>query len=120
MKTQLLGYLEAFTDYYQATILRRLVAGVIIGGLVWICIFIIALVMGVFIEDNLWLKTVQIDLPGIGGIFALLVSFQIWGLLPQPFINGEEQLSTDTEIAKDEVTEDSTHTESVETVDKKE
>ena len=118
MKTKLLGNLEAFSDYYQATVLRRLVVGLVIGGILWISIVIIAIVMGFFVEDNLFLKTIILDLPGIGGIIALLVSFQIWGLLPQPLANVEEELSTDSKIEKEEIIEELTSTETVETEDK--
>ncbi len=120
MKTKLLENLEAFSDYYQATVLRRLVVGFFIGGILWIGFVIFAIIMGIFVEDNLFLKTVQLDLPGIGGIIALLVSFQIWGLLPQPLANGEEQLSSDSKIEKEEISEDLSSTGTIETEDKKE
>ncbi len=120
MKTKLLEYLEAFSDYYQATVLRRLVVGFFIGGILWIGIVIFAIVMGIFVEDNLFLKTVQLDLPGIGGIIALLVSFQIWGLLPQPLANEEEQLSTDNKIEKGETSEDLISTEAIKTENEQE
>lgn len=116
MRTKFFGYLETFSDYYQATITRRLVVGLVIGILVWICIFAFALVLGIFVENNLWLKTVQLDLPGIGGIIALLVTFQIWGLLPQPSSDVEEYpSSTDSNTKNEDVVEELSNTETVET-----
>lgn len=45
-------------------------------------------------NENIWLGTLINDLPGLGFILALLISLQIWGLLPQPVDNHDEQVST--------------------------
>ncbi|UCE14498.1 MAG: hypothetical protein JSV04_04800, partial [Candidatus Heimdallarchaeota archaeon] len=61
---------------------------------IWISILIMTVLITIISDENIWLKTFINDLPGLGLILALLISLQIWGLLPQPMDTNDEQVST--------------------------
>ena len=85
--------------------------GLIVGSGIWISILIITIIIMLVSNENIWLKTLVNDLPGLGFILALIISLQIWGLLPQPVDSHDEQISTqnsDTIKTTEEVTEKNT------------
>ncbi|MHA2245935.1 MAG: hypothetical protein ACXADY_13315 [Candidatus Hodarchaeales archaeon] len=93
MKGNIIGNLENLTAYYKETPLRQVVMGLLVGGLLWFCFFTLTIILDFLINDDVWWETFIKDLPWLGGIMALLVSLQIWGLLPQPSNNDNEQPS---------------------------
>ena len=95
MKEKLSGNLESFSVYYKETPLRRVIVGLLVGGLLWFCFITITLILDFSTNDTVWWDTFLKDLPWLGGVMALLVILQIWGLLPQP-ANDDDQLSIDS------------------------
>jgi hypothetical protein len=62
-----------------------------IGGLLWGILLVFSMIVRPFFNNNTFLQTFLKDLPGIGLIFGLLITLEIWGLIPHPtFINEEE------------------------------
>ncbi len=112
MKEKISGNLKIFSAYYKETPLRRVIVGLLLGGLLWFSFFTITLILDFSTNDTVWWYTFLKDLPWLGGVIALLVSLQIWGLLPQP-ANDDEQLSIDSvkNIEDSDPTNDKTSTE---------
>ncbi len=94
MTERIAEFFNSFSDYYQKTLLRRLIVGSVVGSLFWFSIFLFSNILYFFQNDDIWLGTFQHDLPLVGAILALLVSLQIWGLLPQPVNNEDEHIFT--------------------------
>jgi hypothetical protein len=95
---------NSFSDYYQKTLLRRLIVGSIVGSLLWFSIFLFSNILYFFQNNDIWLGTFLHDLPLVGAILALLVSLQIWGLLPQPTNDNQENKSKiNAEKSADEI-----------------
>ena len=91
MKESISGNLENFSVYYKETLLRRVIVGFLVGGLLWFSFFTITLILDFSTNDTVWWDSFLKDLPWLGGVMALLVSMQIWGLLPQPANDIDEQ-----------------------------
>ncbi|MFX0013900.1 MAG: hypothetical protein ACFE98_04870 [Candidatus Hermodarchaeota archaeon] len=84
MKDQISVLTKNFISFYQKTLLRRTLVGIITGIFLWLFFFVLANFFNLLIDENTWWDTFLYDLPLLGTILALLVTFQIWGLLPQP------------------------------------
>ena len=95
---------NSFSDYYQKNLLRRLIVGLVVGSLLWLSIFLFSTLLYSFQNNDIWLGTFLHDLPLVGAILALLVSLQIWGLLPQPMYDNQEiKRETEAEKPVDEI-----------------
>jgi len=99
MSEKIVKYYSNFSDYYQKTLLRRLIVGFILGSFLWISVFLLASLLNV-IQFDLWWEIFLHELPLLGAILALIVTLQIWGLLPQPANEEDEQLSSTTNKEK--------------------
>lgn len=95
MSERLAEYFNSFSDFYQKTLLRRFVVGLVIGSLLWLSIFMFSNIFNFLQKDNVWWGTFLYDLPLVGAILAVLVSLQIWGLLPQPANNEDKLIITE-------------------------
>jgi hypothetical protein len=84
MKESFSNLYKSFSNYYQETTIRRLIVGLILGILLWFSFLAFTIIIDILTVNTVWWDTFLIDLPGIGVIAALLLTFQIWGLLPQP------------------------------------
>ncbi len=101
MKKKISGYFNSFTDYYEKSLIKRIFVGLIVGGFLWFCIFGITLIFDLFINDAIWWETFLKDLPFLGFILAILVSMQIWGLLPQPMNDNQVSIENVGNIEKE-------------------
>jgi len=95
MSEKIVEYFNSFSDYYQKTLLRRLIVGIILGSFLWVTIFLISNVLN-FIQNDIWWEIFLHELPQVGAVLALIVTLQIWGLLPQPANEVDEQLFSTT------------------------
>lgn len=95
MSEKIVEYYSNFYDYYQKTLLRRLVVGFILGSFLWLSIFLLAKLLNI-IQIDFWWEIFLHELPLLGAILALIVTLQIWGLLPQPANDEDKQLSSTT------------------------
>ncbi len=93
MKEPFSNFFKSFSSYYQETTFRRLFVGLIVGIFLWFSFLAITIVIDILTLNTVWWDTFLIDLPGIGGIAALLLTLQIWGLLPQPPDGNDEKIS---------------------------
>ncbi|MFX1508650.1 MAG: hypothetical protein ACFFDC_21415 [Promethearchaeota archaeon] len=97
-----------FWDFYQKTLTRRLLIGLYVGSMVWFIIFTVTNLLSIIGIDDIWLRTFLHDLPLMGAILALLVTLQIWGLLPQPTSSNLDVLNdfeVEQSVANHNVTE---------------
>ncbi|MFX0085132.1 MAG: hypothetical protein ACFFAU_05630 [Candidatus Hodarchaeota archaeon] len=84
-------YFRHLSEFYKVNFLRRLIIGVLSGGMVGILFFAITYILELFLWDNAFNRTFLHDLPSIGVIIALIVSFEIFGFFPHPTtVNGEK------------------------------
>lgn len=114
MKEKLSGYFDSFSEYYQKTFVRRTIVGLIVGGFLWFCFYGITIIFDLFIEDNILLETFLKDLPFLGVIFALLVTMQIWGLLPQPTNDNQVSIENISNRENEDSTEEEINSEGME------
>ena len=98
MNERIAGPFDNFSEFYQKSLIRRLIIGLLIGSSLWFTIFLVSNLFYFMQIEDIWFETFLHDLPLVGAILALLVSLQIWGLLPQPTNSDEnEQMSKDKE-----------------------
>ncbi|MFX1286726.1 MAG: hypothetical protein ACFFB5_24020 [Promethearchaeota archaeon] len=100
MKELISDNLERFMKYYQQTLLKRFIVGIVAGLTLWFGIFITVIILDLVINDIIWWDTFLNDLPLIGAILALIVSLQIWGLLPQPASTDEQNIEIESSDRK--------------------
>ncbi|MFX0123943.1 MAG: hypothetical protein ACFFAE_09915 [Candidatus Hodarchaeota archaeon] len=106
MTERIVESLNHFSNYYQKTLLRRLIVGLVVGSLLYLSIFILTNILILMQNDTVWWGTFLHDLPLVGAILALLVSLQIWGLLPQPTDNKQS-----TEVGNEDPNKEKTDSE---------
>ncbi|UCG01210.1 MAG: hypothetical protein JSW11_16530 [Candidatus Heimdallarchaeota archaeon] len=92
MSSRVVEYFSNFSDYYQKTLLRRLIVGLIIGSILWLSLFLLSNILAIILDNNIWWDTFLYDLPLVGAIIALIVTLQIWGILPQPANTEDDHL----------------------------
>jgi hypothetical protein len=63
------------------------------GGLLWGILLVFSMIVRPFFNSNTFFQTFLKDLPGIGLIFGLLITLEIWGLIPHPAFINEEEMS---------------------------
>lgn len=95
MKEPFSNFFKSFSSYYQETTFRRLIVGLIAGLFLWFSFLAITIAIDILTINTVFWDTFVIDLPGIGGITALLLTLQIWGLLPQPKNDNDEKISVE-------------------------
>jgi hypothetical protein len=108
MTERLTEIFNNFSDFYKKTLIRRLVSGFFVGSIVWFILFIISNLLSFVANDDVWMGTFLHDLPLVGAILALLITLQIWGLLPQPTSSNLDDLNgfeVEQSLANPNVTE---------------
>ncbi|MFX0050763.1 MAG: hypothetical protein ACFFAJ_04455 [Candidatus Hodarchaeota archaeon] len=91
MKPDFTYYLNQFVAYYKESLVRRFFIGGILGGLLWGGSSFLSLIIRQLLTTDTFLETLLNDIPGIGLIIGLLVTLEIWGLIPNPVLpNGKD------------------------------
>ncbi len=72
-----------FQVYYSESTLKRIIVGLLSGGIFWILTILISFIVSL-LSTNPFTQTLAHDLIGIGLVFSLVVVFEVWGLIPHP------------------------------------
>ncbi|MFX0184430.1 MAG: hypothetical protein ACFE95_15215 [Candidatus Hodarchaeota archaeon] len=96
-------YLNKFTEYYKESLLRRFFIGIVMGGLLWGILLVFSILARPFFNNNIFFQTFLKDLPGIGLILGLLITLEIWGLIPHPVLISEEEVSPEGSVGNTEM-----------------
>jgi hypothetical protein len=85
---QIVSEIQSFSERSP---LHRFFAGILIGTFIWLIGLVISLGLNPFVGDNTFGETLLHDLPGIALIFGLVITLEIWGLLPRPIEDTDEK-----------------------------
>ncbi len=90
-------YFRQLSEFYKVNLLRRFIIGVLSGGMVGIVFLVITYMLELILWDDPFNRTFLHDLPSIGLIIALIVSFEIFGFIPRPTIVNNEKEKIETQ-----------------------
>ena len=83
MADKITNLYKRFQVYYSGSTPKRVIVGLLSGGIFWIIAILISFVISLISNDT-FVQTLAHDLVGIGLVFSLVVIFEIWGLIPHP------------------------------------
>jgi hypothetical protein len=78
-------------SFSERSPLHRFLSGILIGSFIWVVGLVISLRLNPFVGNNTFGETFLHDLPGIALIFGLVITLEIWGLLPRPIEDTDEK-----------------------------
>ncbi|MFX0171450.1 MAG: hypothetical protein ACFE9L_05975 [Candidatus Hodarchaeota archaeon] len=96
-------YLNQFVAYYKESYIRRFFIGGILGGLLWGASFVLSLIIRQLLNTDTFLETLLNDIPGIGLILGLLITLEIWGLIPNPVLSSDKDLALQNNLDNSEM-----------------
>jgi hypothetical protein len=93
----LFKHFHQLSEFYKVNLIRRLIIGVLSGGIISILFLGITFILELILWENAFNRTFLHDLPSIGLIIALIVSFEVFGLIPHPTIVSNEESTNETQ-----------------------
>ena len=84
IKTNFSKYLQYFSEFYSASIARRILIGIISGVIVYLSFLALTYLLQLVLWDSPFNQSFIHDFPLIGLICSFIVSLEVFGLIPHP------------------------------------